>query len=223
MDTLIASLNNPTQKEIVTKLQTRNEYSQIYLSEFRLVNEKNAIASLELLGSYNYTKRTRELYNMKIYNSGKCTFWCSCPFQKFQSSKTNSVCKHICFLVCKVGRIYDASFFETKILNTTSLDSLIAKLQSNDIWKDTTLTRTFKTISKSDFTNSTKPKDDLCPICYEDLDISSNIVNCPTCENHVHDACVQVWLEKNQTCVYCRSDIWQFYSKVQTGEIVRFS
>jgi hypothetical protein len=34
---------------------------------------------------------------------------------------------------------------------------------------------------------------------------------CPQCKNYIHKKCMDIWLETNQNCVYCRSEIFSEY------------
>jgi len=216
LNDLIHDISNPYQKDILERLLISNEESQIYLSEFDTNTKK-----VTLLGTYNHKKNKREAYEVKIYDSGKCSFWCSCPYHKFKSSKENTVCKHICFLVCKIAKHYSTEFFESKIIDKDVLDTLIDKLNGNDIWKDKCVCKKLSLLKKDHFHNYSKEieKDDMCPICYDEFNIHqlNGVISCPSCENYIHTECMNVWLERHNTCVYCRSDIWKYYKTVESG------
>ena len=65
----------------------------------------------------------------------KGTFWCSCADHKFNSGKKNIVCKHICFIVCKVLKILQPYFFETKTLKPEHLQQLLDKFNDcTTVW-----------------------------------------------------------------------------------------
>lgn len=213
MDTLIQKIDNVHQKEILKKLKTSCEDSQIYLSRFARCDDpkkKNVIGTVILQGTYNNVKQKRETYSVNIYNSGKNTFWCSCPYHKFKSGKDNTVCKHVAFLACKVARDYDDTFFNTKVMRDETVARLVEKLEGKEIWS-TNIVK--KCLLLTDFKQSSKVIDDVCPICYDDMEQGTTLV-CPCCQNHSHEACMSVWLEQHDTCVYCRSDVWTHYMEI---------
>jgi hypothetical protein len=55
----------------------------------------------------------------------------------------------------------------------------------------------------------------MCAICFDEMHKAAKdtILSCPDCHNNIHFECMRVWLEKNITCVYCRSDVWRQYKK----------
>ena len=194
---------SPHQREVLKKLLCRSEDSQIYLCGYEDSDKKNARGVAKIAGAYNASKKKREYYQVTFYKSNsKSSFWCDCPYQKFKSGKENTVCKHICFLVCKVLARNSSSFFESKKLDEDSMLALIEKVKCSR-W-------IAAKPSYNGFDASAKPIDDVCPICYDDMEPIS-VASCPDCYNHVHKDCIAVWLEKQVTCVYCRSDVWKAY------------
>ena len=213
MDKLISIIQNEYQRDILQKLLSKHEYSQIYLADFVKCNDtkKNFIGTVVLLGTYNHSKKKREMYEVKIYKPGqKVSFYCSCPYHKFNSNKEGTVCKHICFLVCKVLKYYDQTFFQTKIMDPDTLNVLLDKLQESDVWKDKQLCKQLLKLSLNDF-------------LVDDIKKEEQIVTCPTCENQMHSDCMNVWLERSNTCVYCRSDIWKHFEEVVNGETINIT
>ena len=144
-------------------------------------------------------------------------FTCSCPDFKFNSKNKNIVCKHICFLICKVAKILKPYFYETKILNDDDFNALITKLTSENIWTDSAITKNIEKITMELFTQFTKPIADSCPICFNDLTENDKhiILSCPCCKNYVHTECIEVWMEKKMECVFCRSDCWDKYVSIK--------
>lgn len=137
---------------------------------------------------------------------------CSCADHKFNSTKKNIVCKHICFLVCKVAKVLQPYFFETKKLSQEHTNLLISKLdKTSNIWKDYDLA---KITEKPDFKNFCKGFFDDCPICFNELgdeDDVDKLVACPVCHLCLHKECIEVWLEQNKACILCKSDVWKKY------------
>tara|TARA_A100001015_G_C15027164_1_gene731133 strand:+ start:1734 stop:2654 length:921 start_codon:yes stop_codon:yes gene_type:complete len=54
--------------------------------------------------------------------------------------------------------------------------------------------------------------DELCPVCYEEMNDPKDIVRCPTCKKYMHEECIKAWFQTGKsTCVMCRSPVWQEY------------
>jgi hypothetical protein len=152
------------------------------------------------------------------------SFECSCKDYKLHANKQKKVCKHICFIVCKFARIMDPHFFETKMLTREQFEHIVqsARLLESDrsvFQKQETFSDCFMDLSGSvisKFTILIKPimETDTCPICFDNFGSDQSLfVNCPDCHNVIHKQCINVWLEKKSTCVFCRSDVWTKYKK----------
>ena len=116
-------------------------------------------------------------------------------------------------------KILDVEFFKTKNFTQEQIDVLIQKLTSDTIWKDVSITKEFDKITVEIFKNFSKQIDDSCPICFNDLEENEKplLLACPTCHNYTHGECMSIWLEKQQRCVLCKSDVWKYYDKVKNG------
>ncbi len=222
---LTESLNNEHQKEALRKLDLIHRGNEIYLTNY----EKNTSTDRKkqgiegcftILGTLK-KDGIREEYDVKMYKpnvNDKGTFWCSCPDHKFNSTKKNMVCKHICFLVCRVGKMLDPAFFNTKKLTLEQYETFRSKVENiHQILQDKSICRPKATVTADLFTTYTKPitEEDVCPICYDGLECAAkeDILSCPTCANYVHKECMAVWLERKDSCVYCRCDSWKLYCK----------
>jgi hypothetical protein len=178
---------------------------------------------------------TKNVYEVSLKDK---KFECSCPDAKTWSKKHHVVCKHICFVLFRVTKIFvkvndkiyfqwdiesPSSFFETHKLSEKEqefMENFLSKKQfGNDIMneslKEKYLERVNHTNSAQLFQKSTKVLEtsDECPICYdvllnEEYNNVGLLLSCPDCKNYVHPKCMEKWLEYNKTCVYCRSDIW---------------
>jgi hypothetical protein len=115
------------------------------------------------------------------------------------------LCKHISFIICKVLGIYDKNIFIEKRIKKDILEKL-RNVRDNEHML-------IKNINKK-FREENIRKDEVCPICYDDLEVSF-ILNCPVCKNHVHEKCMKVWLENYDTCVYCRSTEWREFKDIE--------
>jgi hypothetical protein len=220
---LCLAVKNVHQKEALSKLDSALYGTEIYLSSY----EKNTSqdkkkqgteGTFTILGTLK-KGGVREEYEVKMYKPNadpKGTFWCSCPDHKFNSAKKDMVCKHICFLVCRVGKFMDVNFFNTKKLSPEQFESLQSKMENiQTVLKDPSISRPKTSITADLFHSCTKPLDpnDICPICYDDMfdAAKQDVLSCPTCLNYVHKSCMSVWLERKDSCVYCRCDCWKLY------------
>lgn len=230
LSTLISSIANEHQRESLRKLQLRHEDYQIYMSGYKK-NENPSGRTANVHGEFNVLgtmKRDgqRSEYNIKLYKQNsnpKGSFWCSCPEHKFHSNKRGTVCKHICFLMCRVGRMFDPVFYETKQLSDTAFAAFIDKVENNpNLMKDINICRVSSNDNGEDaiktaFRTCTKAitEEDMCAICFDNMNENPllDILSCPDCKNNIHKECMEVWLERSKTCAYCRSDIWKKYKK----------
>jgi len=222
---LIEGMENPHQKETLRKITpeySRNEEDQIYLNSFTQNTSterkwQSLAGTFEVLGCMKKGVRTH--YDVRLYKPNaneKGSLWCSCSDHKFHSIKHNKVCKHICFIVCKVAKMYDPAYFESKQLSEEQFNKLMEKATNLNTFKDITICRVPDTVTIELFQDKSKPisHEDTCPICYDDLNeetFSNTCLSCPSCHNYVHKDCMHVWLERKDNCVYCRNDIWKKY------------
>jgi len=231
LDELCGKVTNPNQVTILHRLITDKDYSKIYLSGYETNTEttgkkKDLIGTVKVLGTYNEKKQCREEYEIRLFKSDpKGMFWCSCADHKFNSTKKNIVCKHICFLICKISKILKPDVFENKKLSDQDLATLLAKLTASgdgDIWSDKTIAKILGKVTLETFKQFVKAIDDCCPLCFNDLEEADKptLLACPTCKNYIHEECAGIWLEQKQSCVLCKSDFWKHFNKVKAGGFV---
>lgn len=199
----ITYIENVLQYDIILKLFT-GHFGNMYL-----VDKRNILSTdtdvIELLGVRN--SKGREKYTVEF---SKGCFTCNCKDYTFRCKKLNIVCKHISFLVCKVSRILDYKFFDTLKLSDENIIIFKNALNSNIIWDNRYLS--VKNInSKFNINKKEFNIEDTCPICYEYFLHQYNCISCPECNNYVHKDCMNIWLEENNSCVYCRDSIWGNY------------
>ena len=203
VETLLYQLSNEYQKDIIRKIHREFSTHKMYLVD---ITNTEDIYQIKILGGLN-NKNKRESYIIKLNNN---KFTCNCKDFIFRSNTRNIVCKHITFIVLKVGNIYNNNYFETKILSDTQLKQFINIITSKTLWNNETLS--IKNLNNSFKTNTKKEldKNEICPICF-DLFGEDPVLNCPKCFNYVHQDCIKVWLETKNTCVYCRSECFKNY------------
>jgi len=224
---LYNQLTNIHQFDVFQKIMYDTEDNKIYLSSYTPNNDPKKIdlvGTINVFGTFNKKKQERESYSIKIYDNSslKETFWCSCMYHKFQSGKYNTVCKHICFVVCKILKYLNKGFFETRKLNNELRTKLVNKLSSNNLVEiDRSLIKEFKKISLDLFKQFTKQLDpeDSCPICFDSFDVKTKVA-CPSCHNYIHSECVEVILETRNNCLWCMDDVWSKFRKLVKENVV---
>ena len=142
---------------------------------------------------------------------------CNCPDSKYCESK-NIYCKHLCFLICIVGKLFKDNIFTSRELKEEDKIKIFKRLNSegddniifNKELKDKFDNINNSIISKDEFYNMENARnlDCDCNICYKILK-KDDCYKCPVCLNSVHKSCMEMWLKVSDTCTYCRSDIWK--------------
>jgi hypothetical protein len=201
--------------------QQYKRYHKIFEDELYLIDFNDKL-------EFNISGSTKNIYKVVIID-GK--FDCNCPDNKSWAKKYHVVCKHTCFVLFKVIKLFDnnfvsniqnqTQFFTTLKLSDQELDKINIFIKNKNITSDIInqdlIDKFNKLKTESNvniFAKSTKhiDMDDECPICYDILLMENDIsklLSCPECKNYVHNKCMEKWLEYNKTCVYCRSDIWK--------------
>jgi len=225
LEELRQQITNYDQMLIFMKILNDSEYAKIYLSRYE-PNQTNKnpdlLGTISVLGTFNYKKNERESYDIKVYRqSEKGTFWCSCPDHKFNSTKKGTVCKHICFVVCKILKYLNKGFFDTKKLPDSEIDRLVNKLTTNIGEIDKSLIKEFKKITLDIFKNFVKEldADDSCPICFDNYETKTKVA-CPSCHNYIHSECMEVILENRDNCLWCLDSVWSKYKKLVKETVI---
>lgn len=215
----------------ILSTQQENRYQKIFTEPLYLIDLKKQ----EDKNIFLISGSTKNVYEVVLNNR---KFECSCPDAKTWSKRHHVVCKHICFVLFRVSKMFvklgeniyfgydleqSSSFFETHKLNDREqefMEIFLVKRQfGKDVMNDDLKGKYLERLSNGPttsllFQKSTKilETSDECPICYDVLlndDIKIEmLLSCPDCKNYVHPKCMEKWLEYNKTCVYCRSDIW---------------
>ena len=210
-------LSNSQQKRL-NKIYT----DPLYLLDKSITDEGNFL--LKISGS------TANVYNVLIDVNGR-KIYCTCPDMKSWAKYSKCICKHCCFVLIRVLKIFVDNninnghpFFQELIFSpreiiriTRQFNKLI--VNANDEFVDSELLAKFKSLNIDFEPETTKCNDDDCPICFDSLGNNNN-VSCPTCHNVIHKLCMEKWLQSGKsTCVYCRSKIWKLYKNKKNTSI----
>jgi hypothetical protein len=184
--------------------------NKIYNEKFYFIDfKKNTINNL--IGTLYISGSTKNVYEIEFYNkNNKKSFACNCPDNNMRNKYA---CKHICFVYYKIGRFIDDIFF--KFLKLTDEQEKILYDKINNLYNDELneliniqLLDIYKCITNTNVKNDIVIDDTLeCSICYDLLSSFNDNIFCNQCKNPVHKLCLEKWLQKKNTCIYCRSDI----------------
>ena len=163
------------------------------------------------------TGSTLNVYTITIFEN---EITCDCPDSDF-SNMNNLYCKHVCFVICYIAKIYNEDLFITRKFSSKELrqlnNRLLFGIDDSDI-ANSMLTRRFEYINSNiifdknfDEKNARNLEDD-CLICFTSLsNTEDKICKCPTCFNAIHLKCAVRWLKYHETCIYCKDDIWKYF------------
>lgn len=206
----LIQITNPYQRDILLKIINNYDSHRMFLVDLYVFQSFYDIILLGGNRKGNSNKRERYKVTLNKHNG---TFSCTCKDFTYRCKNKNIVCKHISFIVLKVLNIYDIDFFTNKSLKPHQLDLFSEIMCDTRRWRegDWSVKGTNK-----EFHKNTKPLDenDTCPICYDCFGIHDT-VSCPQCNNFIHTDCMRIWLENNDTCVYCRSNDWKRFRIIE--------
>lgn len=166
---------------------------------------------------------TKNVYLIKIDDEGKIS--CDCPDFSTYCVKNRCICKHCCFVISKVGKLNNESYYKPgskpieladkqKIYNNCTMahidKSLLDKYNALRVKECDS-----DTIEEKDLSSEQEHSiDDLlngetdCPICFSELKDDNGTIslcsNCPQCNKYLHTDCILKWLNYNSSCVFCR-------------------
>ena len=196
MDILLKSNKlSPRQVERIKKCM----YQAFYLLQTIYNDEENI--TLKITGS------TLNVYEIKITNR---IFICNCPdFQQCQ--KSGILCKHICFVICIIGKIYTEDLFHTNKLSVEEMNQLYKRLNDNCDNDPNIINNMFiKKFMEINICNTTTRNiDEDCVVCYSPLK-DTNVIElykCKECLNAIHKKCYDMWILYHKNCVFCRTTI----------------
>ena len=152
---------------------------------------------------------------------------CNCPDAKSHAKTHHCLCKHICFIIFKVLKnTVDKSttqLFKNHYLFQDEKEKVLEKINNLNINDDNDFVNK-EYIQKYEKLKNIDPKklfsvkkefdmNDECPICYDALEEKNKCVQCPACNNILHNICINKWLNVGNTnCPYCRSESWENYN-----------
>jgi Ring finger domain len=188
-----------------------------FVEQFFLLESNKNGDTLE----FKMTGSTMNVYSVTIDKRGIAL--CTCPDQRF-CNREKCFCKHTCFVLGKIGKLQDHSMYSVrKPLSEEEIEAVWNN--KNDAVVNVALLEKLLLLSTEEDKFEKKSEKiiedtDECPVCYCILKNGTKLVTCPDCKNSIHKACMDRWLNFNQTCVYCRSEIWEQAQRSGNGKYV---
>jgi hypothetical protein len=203
------------------KYEQQKRFDKLSTDEIYLLEHQQQNSSASSFYEFTIAGSTRNVYKVNLLDSGKTS--CNCPDFLGHAKRAGCVCKHVCFVMSRVLKyknvsFYDSHNFEVEIvkklcsqLNVETIDSCLVNLSLSEKYverKDNQI--------KFDKYREIKEGDE-CPICYTDLVVDSPelVIGCPTCLGAVHRKCMEKWLTNKKSCCYCRNRVWENYGEVE--------
>ena len=178
---------------------SKSSYQSMYLLEKTLTNSG---VELKISGS------TLNVYTVIIDD---LNITCDCP-DIYECNKHKLYCKHICFVISMIGKLYNVEIFLNKKLKIEEKVFIILRLfnisNDPDIINDM-LIKKYNNLKLKLLlqTNNIEPRNKCedCVVCFNTM--KDNFYTCNICSNAIHNDCLEIWLQKNKTCVFCRNTI----------------
>jgi hypothetical protein len=172
----------------------------------------------------NVSGSTSNVYTVGIDENNRIS--CNCPDSYTNCQDFNLICKHVCFILCRVGNIFDSTIFTTSTISEQQRQILHYYLHfsKNDtnVFNDE-MTERFRNMQINSIfvSNEARNLEEECPICYLKLkrDDLETLTTCPDCKNSVHRDCVTRWYSLNgiRNCIICRSEKWKYFDREYTN------
>jgi len=205
--------NSRTSKKIPSskamKLRIHEAQTQrIFVIQQKPTKEENSEREFVVLGT------TGNVYDVKICSKPTCT----CTDNNNGASRYH--CKHILFILLKVFKLSssDLRIFQKILLNSEVTDIFSQYGGTNGLMADSLVTEKYLEVMSGGKVRRKKMRvqkaiEGDCPICYERMKPTENIVWCKYgCGNNVHKDCFDQWIETKTEksvdevkCVYCRA------------------
>jgi hypothetical protein len=234
-------MNVPVRYNNQIKRLNKAKREPLYLLDYSMSKDKklNSILEFKICGS------TKNIYTITLKDR---QLKCDCPDNFAGCRYFNIICKHSCFVLCKVLKGNESIFEPLRNRNNIIINDHYIKHILNEFSKlNYRIQNQTQTISKKDLIDkynklkkehlnynpdepyksifkytgdlSDKHESEMCGICFNELKLDKLMAVCPTCRNIIHLNCMKKWMNMGKdTCVYCRSSIWKNYKKEEMKE-----
>lgn len=179
-----------------TNYKSLSRYNRAFTHRLFLVSTQiyDDKITFDLMGS------TGNIYILNIKNN---IMDCNCP----DHSKNKNICKHTFYILCKVFKKTYTNVLKNKY-SQKELETILETTPIGDNYANIKLVKKYEKLK--DENNEVKQKEitEDCPICFDKLDNIFEITYCKYgCGKSFHIDCIDKWLSKNNSCVYCRTEI----------------
>lgn len=172
---------------------------------------------------------TGNIYTLTLDKDG---IVCNCPDFDGHADVDEVYCKHCCFVIYRVlSSNITADDVQPRRLNSEKLSAWQKVLEDNSLKQfkhvispqlcekyqrieteekfcDNSILQDFGVVMP-DKCKIKEKLEDMCGICYEELNGKNMLIECGECFNLLHQECADIWLRKGtvETCVYCRAPL----------------
>lgn len=172
---------------------------------------------------YKVTGSSYDVYTINVAMNN--TISCDCPDALCDCNGAGCYCKHICYVLIKVGKLSDPSVFQRKQLTSYEKNQLFNRtlnIMTDIDVVNPVLVDAFRNAQKAidnqtqsvHITNKifdamdARNLDHDCAVCYNKLEKGkeTGMCCCPTCNNAFHKDCILNWLKIKKSCVMCCTD-----------------
>jgi hypothetical protein len=112
----LLSLESISSQQQTRILKVYNE--EYYVLDHNITEDK---INIHISGS------SKSVYTISITkNTGK--IWCDCPDSKSHAARHNCICKHCCFVMLKIGKIYTPIVYTSKNCTQIEQEQIVSRL-----------------------------------------------------------------------------------------------
>ncbi len=112
----LLSLESISSQQQTRILKVYNE--EYYVLDHNITDDK---INIHISGS------SKSVYTISITkNTGK--IWCDCPDSKSHAARHNCICKHCCFVMLKIGKIYTGCIYTSKNCTLLDQEQIVSRL-----------------------------------------------------------------------------------------------
>jgi len=104
--------------------QQKTRIVKVYNEEYYVLDHSITDDKINI----NISGSSKSVYTIFIHKeTGR--IWCNCPDSKSHAAKHNCICKHCCFVMLKIGKIYTENVYQTKSCDKEDQEQIITRLQ----------------------------------------------------------------------------------------------
>lgn len=144
---------------------------------------------------------SKNVYTVTVQNKPTCT----CPDYKQRQGR----CKHIYFVMMKIMKVKDP---DTEEYSNDEVKKMFKRIPTitDTLCVDSNIKKKYEIYKNKDPKDNKveeKSKDDLCPICLDELENGEKLTCCKYgCGKYVHEKCFSMWSSRGgEICIFCRS------------------